>query len=57
MKRARSNVRDVVVSAADLKKLHKDDLVLWIRQLRDEEYLSLDDIDPSPLEYLSQQSR
>ena len=55
LQRQRNNVRSAVRSAEDLKKLHFDDLVMWIRQLRDEEYLSLDDIDPSPLEWLSNQ--
>jgi len=48
MEQRRSHVRDVVRGTSDLKKLSKDDLVMWIRRLRDEGYLSRDDVDPAP---------
>lgn len=34
---------------ADLEKADRDGLVLWIRQLLSDGYISLDDIDPAPL--------
>lgn len=38
----------IVKSADDLKKLHKGQLIQWIRELRREGYLTIEHVDPSP---------
>jgi hypothetical protein len=40
-----------VESSSDLKGLPNERLVAWIRELRRERYLSLNDIDPPPYEW------